>query len=87
MQSIKSNTPRRMLTRVAAAGALILIPLGAIAIPASAEIPLEPDISEVAHPHHNDRDRDCDNDRDHRSNNQYRPWLQQNLPRGSFGSS
>ncbi|WP_067692579.1 hypothetical protein [Nocardia jejuensis] len=66
MQSI------RRTARIAVAGALVLIPLGAVTIPATADITLEPGVSEVARPHHNDRDPWNDNNsRDPWNNNRH----------------
>ncbi|WP_157535396.1 hypothetical protein [Nocardia inohanensis] len=49
MKSAKFTTPRQALARVAAVGAIALIPLTAVVVPASADIPLtDPDPSVAA---------------------------------------
>lgn len=97
----RSETRRRLVARVAAAGALAVIPLAAVAVPASAQ-PEVPGVTEVRHDH---RDRfDCDepgfwDDWNHspgrwddcRKNRHWddplwRFW-HDNKPRGLFGSS
>lgn len=65
MRSTKSVSPQRRLARLAIAGAFAAIPLAALAAPAAADITLEPEITEVARPHH------------HNNNDNY-PWLNQN---------
>lgn len=50
MNSPKLTAPRQALARLAAAGAIALIPLTAVAVPASADIPLtdpDPSVAEV----------------------------------------
>ncbi|MFI9407538.1 MULTISPECIES: hypothetical protein [Nocardia] len=92
----KSTTSRRMLARVAVAGAIVAVPLTALAIPASAGPSVGvPGVTDVRHPHH---DRNCDFgpfknwscnngpfDRGHHDD----PFWQfrQNRPHGLFGSS
>ncbi|NNH72594.1 hypothetical protein HLB23_22485 [Nocardia uniformis] len=63
MKSTKLVSPRRKLARLAVAGAIAAIPLAALAVPASAEITLEPEVTEVAHPHHNNNNYPWNNNR------------------------
>lgn len=51
---MKSISLRRTAARVAAAGAIALIPLAAVTIPASADVPLQPSPGDVAWPHYGD---------------------------------
>ncbi|GAA5084543.1 hypothetical protein [Nocardia iowensis] len=94
----KSTSSRRMLARVAVAGAIVAVPLTALAIPASADVNLGvPGVADVRHPHH---DRNCDfgpfknwscnngpfSDRGHHDHDPF--WhFRDNRPRGLFGSS
>ncbi|PXX64182.1 hypothetical protein DFR70_105367 [Nocardia tenerifensis] len=91
----KSTTSRRALARVAVAGAIVAVPLTALAIPASADASVAvPGVTEVRHhPHHN---RDCDFGpfENWRCNNgpfghdQDLFWqFRHNRPHGLFGSS
>lgn len=52
MKSTENVSPRRKLARLAVAGAIAAIPLAALAVPASADITVEPEITEVNRPHH-----------------------------------
>ncbi|APB00629.1 hypothetical protein [Nocardia seriolae] len=71
---MKSTSLRRTAARVAAAGAIALIPLAAVTIPASADIPLDNAPGDVSWPHHphpnngwwdrDDRHHPRDHDRD-----------------------
>ncbi|GAA5062478.1 hypothetical protein [Nocardia callitridis] len=54
--SRKFTTSRRALARVAVAGALVAVPLSALAVPASAETSQSPSVTEVSHPRY---DRNC----------------------------
>ncbi|MET8426165.1 hypothetical protein [Nocardia sp. NPDC004860] len=51
---MKSTSLRRITARVAVAGAIALVPLAAVTIPASADVPLDNAPSDVAWPHHQD---------------------------------
>lgn len=67
----KSSAARRTLARVAVAGALTAIPLTALAIPASAEVNAEAQVTEVRHW------RDCDDFgpfRDWNCRDRFDPW-------------
>ena len=99
MFSRSNSAPRRTVARVAAAGAIVAIPLIALAVPASAEPNAGPSVTEVRH-HRYDCDRpgpweDWDHspgrwdDCDHRNDRWDDPWRfpQHLFPRGSFGSS
>ncbi|MEC3954579.1 hypothetical protein VMT65_16185 [Nocardia sp. CDC153] len=61
---MKSTSLRRMTARVAVAGAIALIPLAAVTIPASADVPLDNAPTDVAWPHHGGGNPWWDNDRD-----------------------
>ncbi|MFB8274237.1 hypothetical protein [Nocardia colli] len=95
----KSTNSRRMLARVAVAGAIVAVPLTALAIPASADAQIGvPGVTEVRH-HHPRHDPNCDFGpfKDWRCNNgpfsdrghEQDPFWQfrQNRPHGLFGSS
>ncbi|MVU76445.1 hypothetical protein GPX89_04205 [Nocardia sp. ET3-3] len=64
---------RRITARVAAAGAIALIPLAAVTIPASADVPLQPSPGDVAWPHHGDGGWDND-DWHHRHDRDRDDW-------------
>ncbi|SUA78976.1 Uncharacterised protein [Nocardia otitidiscaviarum] len=55
MRSTSSDSARRKLARLAVAGAITAIPLTALAVPAAAEVTLEPEVTEVSRPHWQDR--------------------------------
>ncbi|MFC9437207.1 hypothetical protein [Nocardia sp. NPDC057030] len=93
----KSTNSRRLLARVAVAGAIVAVPLTALAIPASADARIGvPGVTEARH-HHPRHDPNCDfgpfknwrcnngpfSDRDQDPFWQFR----QNRPHGLFGSS
>lgn len=86
---------RKKLAEVAAAGLLIAIPLAAVSVPASAEVPLtEPGAADVARPgHHSVWDNDYWIERRHDRNNRRhdndhdRNGWRNAVPRGAFGSS
>ncbi|MFE5287284.1 hypothetical protein ACFRAQ_20155 [Nocardia sp. NPDC056611] len=66
---MKQTFLRRTAARVAVAGAIAVIPLAAVTIPASAEVPVDSAPADVAWPHQQnnpwwDRDRGHDRDRD-----------------------
>ncbi|MGO4612539.1 hypothetical protein AB4305_02720 [Nocardia sp. 2YAB30] len=90
-----TSAARRTLARVAVAGAIAVVPLTALAIPASAD-PGAPGVSEVRHNRHwHDRDCDFGPFQDWNCNNGPFPgWggglfdqFRQNRPPGLFGSS
>ncbi len=64
------NHTRRLMTRIAVAGALVVVPLSALAVPAFADTPAAVAIDRDNHP--GDRDHDGDHrapDGDHRGDN------------------
>ncbi|WP_433568025.1 hypothetical protein ACQP1O_09350 [Nocardia sp. CA-151230] len=98
---MKSTSLHRIAARVAVAGAIALVPLAAVTIPASADVPLDNAPSDVAWPHHQDgwwdrddwRHRHDRDDWDHDRDDWNRGWRHDNdgwwwrnaLP-DSFGS-
>ncbi|MBL1080017.1 hypothetical protein JK358_37040 [Nocardia sp. 2] len=74
MMSTKNTSARRLFARVALTGALVVTPLAAVAATASADPGTGPAITDVRHPHGNDRD--CDNwkDRDRWDHRNDRWW-------------
>lgn len=96
MKAAKS-TPRKLFVKAAVAGLLVAIPLAAVSVPATAEVPLtEPGAADIARPgHHGVWDDDYSSDRwnrwDNRRHNNDRDrdrdgWRNA-VPRGAFGSS
>ncbi|AYF73919.1 hypothetical protein D7D52_08645 [Nocardia yunnanensis] len=65
---------------MAAVGALALIPLAAVAVPASADVPLQPTPGDVAWPHHpnNPNNGWWDNDNDWRHRHDRDDWNHDN---------
>lgn len=56
MSSTRSNSARRMFARVVVAGAIAVVPLAAVTVPALADTPAGPDVTEVNRPHWDGRD-------------------------------
>ncbi|MGX1773201.1 hypothetical protein ACWIGW_13910 [Nocardia brasiliensis] len=93
----KSTPSRRLLARAAVAGAIVAVPLTAMAIPASAEANIAvPGVTEVRHrPHHNHNcdfgpfeNWRCNNGPFDRGRHDDPFWqFRQNRPHGLFGSS
>ncbi|MTE13049.1 hypothetical protein [Nocardia aurantiaca] len=92
---MKSTSLRRLAARVAVAGAIGLVPLAAVTVPASAEVPLDNAPGDVAWPHHPnngwwDRDdwrhRHDRDDWDHGRRGDDDCWWRDVIPRGAFGS-
>ncbi|MGV9973082.1 hypothetical protein [Nocardia beijingensis] len=72
MSLFKTATPLRRLARVAVAGALIAVPLAALATTASAETPVAPGVVRVVDAPQQVADHDRDFDRDGRHDDQGR---------------
>ncbi|MEU0875137.1 hypothetical protein [Nocardia brasiliensis] len=95
----KSTPSRRLLARAAVAGAIVAVPLTAMAIPASADANIAvPGVTEVRHrPHHNHNHNcdfgpfenwRCNNGPFDRGRHDDPFWqFRQNRPHGLFGSS